>query len=162
MANVFLKKKISNRVLNGHPWIFGNEVQDSNLSGSAGEIADVYTHDKKFVGRGYTNPKSQIFVRLLTRDVQEEINDEFFYRRLLQAWEYRKQLGYVENCRLIFGEADNLPQLIIDKFNDYFVVQTLALGIDIWKPSIVKALTKIFQPKGIYERNDVPTLCVTQ
>ncbi|HET9279385.1 MAG TPA: class I SAM-dependent rRNA methyltransferase, partial [Flavitalea sp.] len=156
MGNVFLKKKIANRVLNGHPWIFANEVQDSNLSGSAGEIADVYTHDKKFLGRGYTNPKSQIFVRLLTRDRQEEINDDFFYRRLLQAWEYRKQLGYVENCRLIFGEADNLPQLIIDKFNDYFVVQTLALGIDLWKPSIVKALSKIFQPKGIYERNDVP------
>ena len=156
MGNVFLKKKIANRVLNGHPWIFTNEVQDSNLSGSAGEIADVYTHDKKFLGRGYTNPKSQIFVRLLTRDMQEEINDDFFYRRLLLAWEYRKQLGYVENCRLIFGEADNLPQLIIDKFNDYFVVQTLALGIDLWKPSIVKALSKIFQPKGIYERNDVP------
>ena len=156
MGNVFLKKKIANRVLNGHPWIFANEVQDSNLSGSAGEIADVYTHDKKFLGRGYTNPKSQIFVRLLTRDRQEEINDDFFYRRLLQAWEYRKQLGYVENCRLIFGEADNLPQLIVDKFNDYFVVQTLALGIDLWKPSIVKALSKIFQPKGIYERNDVP------
>jgi 23S rRNA (cytosine1962-C5)-methyltransferase len=156
MANVFLKKKIANRVLNGHPWIFTNEVEDSNLSGSAGEIADVYTHDKKFLGRGYTNPKSQIFVRLLTRDMQEQINDDFFYRRLLQAWEYRKQLGYVENCRLIFGEADNLPQLIIDKFNDYFVVQTLALGIDLWKPSIVKALSKIFQPKGIYERNDVP------
>ncbi len=156
MANVFLKKKIANRVLNGHPWIFTNEVQDSNLSGTAGEIADVYTHDKKFVGRGYTNPKSQIFVRLLTRDMQEQINDDFFYRRLLQAWEYRKQLGYVENCRLIFGEADNLPQLIIDKFNDYFVVQTLALGIDVWKPSIVKALSNIFQPKGIYERNDVP------
>ena len=156
MGNVFLKKKIANRVLNGHPWIFANEVQDSNLSGSAGEIADVYTHDKKFVGRGYTNAKSQIFVRLLTRDLHEQINDDFFYRRLLQAWEYRKQLGYVENCRLIFGEADNLPQLIIDKFNDYFVVQTLALGIDLWKPSIVKALNKIFQPKGIYERNDVP------
>ena len=65
-------------------------------------------------------------------------------------------MGYEQNCRLIFGEADDLPQLIIDKFNDYFVIQTLALGIDIWKPSIVNALNKIFQPKGIYERNDVP------
>ena len=156
MTNVYLKNKIGNRILNGHPWIFANEVQDSNLNITPGEIADVYTHDKRFVGRGYTNPKSQIFARLLTRDKNEEINDDFFYRRLLQAWEYRKQLGYTENCRLIFGEADDLPQLIIDKFNDYFVIQTLALGIDVWKPSIVKALNQIFQPKGIYERNDVP------
>jgi 23S rRNA (cytosine1962-C5)-methyltransferase len=65
-------------------------------------------------------------------------------------------LGYTENCRLVFGEADSLPQLIIDKFNDYFVIQTLALGIDIWKPAIVNALKKIFNPKGIYERNDIP------
>ena len=65
-------------------------------------------------------------------------------------------MGYTENCRLIFGEADDLPQLIIDKFNDYFVIQTLALGIDVWKPAIVNALLKIFKPKGIYERNDVP------
>ena len=65
-------------------------------------------------------------------------------------------MGYIENCRLVFGEADGLPQLIIDKFNDYFVIQTLALGIDIWKPAIVKALNQIIQPKGIYERNDVP------
>ena len=62
----------------------------------------------------------------------------------------------MENCRLVFGEADGLPQLIIDKFNDYFVIQTLALGIDVWKPALVAALNKIFQPKGIYERNDVP------
>ena len=154
MTKVFLKKKISNRVLNGHPWIFSNEINEAGIT--AGEIADVYTHDKKFIGRGYSNPKSQIPVRLLTRNKDEEINDDFFYRRLLQAWEYRRQLGYEENCRLIFGEADDLPQLIIDKFNDYFVIQTLALGIDRWKPSIVNALNKIFQPKGIYERNDVP------
>jgi len=75
---------------------------------------------------------------------------------LNEAWLYRQKLGYTENCRLIFGEADDLPQLIIDKFNDYFVIQTLALGIDVWKPAIVKALEKIFSPKGIYERNDVP------
>lgn len=156
MKNIFLKKKISNRVLNGHPWIFGNEVSEANSSITAGEIVDVYTHDKKFIGRGYINPKSQILIRLLTRDKNEQINDDFFYRRILYAWEYRKQLGYHENCRLVFGEADELPQLIIDKFNDHFVLQTLALGIDLWKPSIVSALNKIFSPKGIFERNDVP------
>ncbi len=87
---------------------------------------------------------------------KEEINEVFFYNKILQAWEYRKKLGYVENCRLVFGEADELPALIIDKFNDYFVFQTLSLGIDQYKQFIVKSIEKIFQPKGIYERNDVP------
>lgn len=156
MTKVILKKKIGQRVLNGHPWIFTNEVNTIEGAVEAGDIVEVYTHDKKFLGKGYINPQSQIIVRLLTRDRQETVNDDFFYRRLQQAWDYRRQLGYTENCRLIFGEADELPQLIIDKFNDYFVIQTLALGIDKWKPAIVDALQKIFQPKGIYERNDVP------
>lgn len=156
MADIILKRKISNRVIDGHPWIFANEINDIGNIQADGQIADVYTHDKKFVGKGYTNSRSQIAVRLLSRNKQDDINEEFFYQRLLRAWQYRKQLGYEENCRLIFGEADDLPQLIIDKFNDYFVIQTLALGIDVWKPAIVKALNRIFQPKGIYERNDVP------
>lgn len=143
-------------MLNGHPWIFANEVHQVDGNAEPGAIADVFTIDKKFIGRGYMNPRSQILVRLLTRDRNEEINADFFYRRLLSAWEYRQRIGYKENCRLIFGEADMLPQLIIDKFNDYLVIQTLALGIDLWKPAIVDALVKIFNPKGIYERNDVP------
>lgn len=156
MTRAILKKKISNRVLNGHPWIFANEINFLEGESAPGDIVEVLTHDKKFLGKGYYNPQSQISVRLLTRNKQEEVNEEFFYQRLLSAWNYRKQLGYEENCRLIFGEADNLPQLIIDKFNDYFVIQTIALGMDKWKPSIVNALNKIFQPKGIFERNDVP------
>lgn len=156
MNQVILKKKISHRVANGHPWIFANEVNEVPGGVEPGAIVDVYTHDKKFIGKGYFNPRSQILVRLLTRKKDDVVNEEFFYNRLLEAWKYRQQLGYVENCRLIFGEADNLPQMIIDKFNDYFVIQTLALGIDVWKPAIVAALEKIFKPKGIYERNDVP------
>lgn len=156
MLKVFLKKKISQRVANGHPWIFANEVGTTDGELNAGDIAEVYSHDKKFIGKGYVNPRSQILVRLLTRDKQDVIDEQFFYNRLLQAWKYRQQLGYTDNCRLVFGEADLLPQLIIDKFNDYLVIQTLAFGIDKWKPAIVKALEKIFQPKGIYERNDVP------
>lgn len=157
MIKAILKKKISQRVVvNGHPWIFANEVNIVEGEVEPGDIVEVYTHDKKFVGKGYINPASQILVRLLTRDKNETIDEEFFYQRLLKAWQYRQQIGYKENCRLIFGEADYLPQLIIDKFNDYFVIQTLALGIDKWKPAIVAALEKIFQPKGIYERNDVP------
>ena len=121
-----------------------------------GETVDVFTHDNKFVGRGYINPKSQILVRLLTRQKGEKINEAFFLTRIEECWKYRKTLGYTENCRLVFGEADSMPQLIIDKFNDHFVLQTLALGIDKWKPAIVDAIKKVFTPKGIYERNDVP------
>ncbi len=159
MKSIVLNKNISRRVESGHPWIFANEVntgKEKDTAAKPGEIVDVYTFDKNFIGRGYYNPQSQISVRLLTRDKNEIINDDFFYNRIKQAWEYRQRIGYMENCRLIFGEADDMPQLIIDKFNDYFVIQTLALGIDIWKPAIVKALEKIFSPKGIYERNDVP------
>ncbi|MRG48208.1 methyltransferase domain-containing protein [Chitinophaga sp. SYP-B3965] len=156
MTKVFLKKKIQNRVLLGHPWIFGNEVGQIDGEVNPGDIVDVFTHTGVFVGRGYINPQSQILVRLLTRDKNEQINDGFFLQRLQKAWDYRKKIGYVENCRLVFGEADELPALVIDKFNDYLVIQTLALGIDRWKPAIVAALEKIFSPKGIYERNDVP------
>ncbi|HMU09967.1 MAG TPA: class I SAM-dependent rRNA methyltransferase [Ferruginibacter sp.] len=159
MKSIFLNKKISRRVELGHPWIFANEVNTGkalDAAAKAGEIVNVYTHDKKFVGRGYINPKSQIMVRLLTRDKEETINEEFFIKRIQAAWDYRQKIGYTENCRLVYGEADDMPQLIIDKFNDYFVIQTLALGMDVWKPAIVKALETIFSPRGIYERNDVP------
>jgi 23S rRNA (cytosine1962-C5)-methyltransferase len=153
---ITLKRKIANRVQMGHPWIFGNEIETIEGEGRAGDIAEVFSFDKKFIGKGYFNAKSQIQVRLLTRNRQEEINEDFFANRIRQCWEYRKKIGYTENCRLVFGEADGLPQLIIDKFNDYFVLQTLAFGIDRWKPVIVKTLEDLFQPKGIYERNDVP------
>lgn len=173
MQKVFLRRKIAQRIENGHPWIFNNELDfsktlDGKFKGAAdaealqaagfepGSIVDVFNAQEKFVGRGYCNPKSQIVVRLLTRNPKEQINEQFFYQRIKQAWDYRRQIGYVENCRLIFGEADEMPALVIDKFNDYFVLQTLAYGIDTWKPAIVKALEKIFSPKGIYERNDVP------
>ena len=156
MAKFFLRKKIGDRVINGHPWIFGNELGDHDGEAEPGDIVEVYSYNGSFIGKGYYNPASQITIRLVTRDKDEIVNDDFFYKRIKEAWEYRQQIGYVENCRLIFGEADQLPALIIDKFNDHFVIQTLALGIDKWKPAIVAALQKIFKPKGIYERNDVP------
>jgi len=156
MNKVALKRKISPRVANGHPWIFGNEIEKSDGDCKAGDVVEVYSHDGKFIGTGYYNPQSQIMVRLLSRKKNEAINEQFFFDKIKYCWEYRKRLGYMENCRLVFGEADSMPQLIIDKFNDYFVIQTLALGIDVWKPAIVNAIQKIFSPKGIYERNDVP------
>jgi 23S rRNA (cytosine1962-C5)-methyltransferase len=156
MTKVILKKKIAPRIANGHPWIYNNEVEKvTEPTPEPGAIVDVYYHDDKFCGRGYINPKSQILVRLLTRK-KETIDEQFFYNRILQAWQYRQKTGYTENCRLVFGEADEMPALIIDKFNDYFVIQTLSLGMDQWKTAIVAALNRIFTPKGIYERNDVP------
>ena len=122
-----------------------------------GTIVDVHFFDNKYAGRGYINQKSQIAVRLLSRKRErEDINEQFFFDRILKAWQYRQKIGYTENCRLVFGEADYLPALVVDKFNDYFVIQTLSYGIELWKPAIVKALQQIFNPKGIYERNDVP------
>ena len=156
MAKFYLRKKIGDRVVNGHPWVFANELGDSEGEYKAGDIVDVHSSNGTYIGSGYINPSSLIRIRILTRNKQEPINEEFFYNKLLAAWEYRKQLGYIENCRLIFGEADGMPALIIDKFNDYFVIQSMALGIDLWKQAIVDALQKIFNPKGIYERNDVP------
>jgi 23S rRNA (cytosine1962-C5)-methyltransferase len=155
MTKVFLRKKIAPRIANGHPWVYGNEVEKIEGEVIAGDIVDVYYSAEKYAGRGYINPQSQILVRLLTRK-QETIDEAFFYNKILKAWKYRQKLAYTENCRLVFGEADELPALIIDKFNDYFVIQTLSLGIDKWKDAIVNSLQSIFHPKGIYERNDVP------
>jgi len=155
MTKLYLKRKISQRIALGHPWIFNNEVDRVIGPVAPGDIVEVYYWDHQFAGMGYINPQSQIIVRLLTRK-KELIDADFFYKRILEAWNYRQKIGYTENCRLIFGEADGIPALIIDKFNDYFVIQTLALGIDVWKPAIVDALNRIFSPKGIYERNDVP------
>ncbi|MFL5789832.1 MAG: class I SAM-dependent rRNA methyltransferase [Flavisolibacter sp.] len=156
MKKLHLKRQIAPRIANGHPWIFSNEVEKTEGDPVPGDIVDVVFADGKFAGRGYFNDQSQIIGRLFTHNKNEEINDDFFLNKINSCWNYRKKLGYVENCRLVFGEADGLPQLIIDKFNDHFVIQTLALGIDRWKPALVKALNKIFKPKGIYERNDVP------
>lgn len=156
MSKVILKRKIAGRIAGGHPWIFANEVEKIEGNPEAGSIVEVFYHDGKFCGKGYINQQSQIAVRLLTRERKAEINEEYFLEKIKECWAYRQHIGYVENCRLVFGEADGLPQLIIDKFNDYFVLQTLALGIDRWKPALVKALETVFRPKGIFERNDVP------
>lgn len=153
---VFLRRKISPRVQLGHPWIFANEIEKVEGDPPPAAIVEVFSHDRKYIGTGYYNDKSRIPVRLISRRREEVIDAAFFHRRLRQCWDYRQRLGYTENCRLVFGEADGLPQLIIDKFNDYLVIQTLALGIDRWKPELVAALNDIFSPRGIMERNDVP------
>jgi 23S rRNA (cytosine1962-C5)-methyltransferase len=155
MTKVYLNRKITQRIALGHPWIYNNEVDRIAGPVAPGDIVEVYYFDGQLAGRGYINPESQIIIRLLTRK-REDITAEFFHQKIQAAWDYRKHLGYTENCRLVFGEADGLPALIIDKFNDYFVMQTLSFGIEVWKDAIVDALKSIFNPKGIYERNDVP------
>jgi len=155
MTKVYLNRKINQRIALGHPWIYNNEVDRIAGPVEQGDIVEVYYFDGQLAGRGYINPESQIIIRLLTRK-REDITAAFFHQKIQTAWDYRKQLGYTENCRLVFGEADGIPALIIDKFNDYFVIQTLSYGIEVWKDAIVAALKTIFNPKGIYERNDVP------
>ena len=154
MAKVILKKGEEDRILMGHPWVFDNEVKNIDGGFDPADIVDVYDSRDRFLGRGYINPRSKILVRLLTRE-HEEINKEFFRRKIIQAWEYRKKLVDTNSCRVIFGEADFLPALIVDKFGDYLSMQTLSLGIEKYKDIIVELLEEILEPKGIYERNDV-------
>jgi len=156
MIPVILKKRIGNRVENGHPWIFANEIAETEETVKAGDIVTVFNGEKKFLGRGFINPQSQIAIRLLTRNEKEEINEQFIRHRIAKAWAYRKKIGYTDNCRLVFGEADELPGLNIDKFGDHFVIQTLALGMDLWKSVITNSLKELFGSEKIYERNDVP------
>lgn len=156
MAKVYLGYKKGLRVEDGHPWVYSNEIEKIIGDYNIGDIVEVYNFKEKFIGKGYINPKSQITVRIMTRDKNEEIDEEFFRRRIKAAWEYRKKVIETTCCRVVFGEADFLPALIVDKYSDYLVIQTLAYGMDRWKNTIVKVLNEVFNPKGIYERNDVP------
>ncbi|MCX7781176.1 MAG: class I SAM-dependent rRNA methyltransferase [Negativicutes bacterium] len=155
-TKVYLRKGAQHRVESGHPWIYQTELNYIDGDYQPGDIVDVYNSREKFIGRGYINPRSQIIVRLLSRE-QEPIDHAFFRRRIEVAWNYRRRfLEEPEYCRLIYGEADFLPALIVDKFGDIFVMQTLALGIDKYRDVIIAILEEMFQPAGIYERNDVP------
>lgn len=155
MAKAVLVKGREKRVELGHPWIFKSDVERIDGIFSPGDVLDVFSSRNKFLGRGYNNPKSQIFIRILTRE-HEEINCDFFFRRIQSAWEYRKRIADINSCRLVFAESDFLPALIVDKFSDYLAVQTLALGIDKYKSQIIDILNNIIKPAGIYERNDAP------
>ncbi|HEY8415273.1 MAG TPA: class I SAM-dependent rRNA methyltransferase [Thermaerobacter sp.] len=145
----------------GRRWVYKTDVYTvSDSDYDPGDIVRVVDARGRFVAKGYINPRSMIFVRLLTEEPDEPIDEEFFRRRLWRAWEYRRRvLGTdpdTDSCRVVFAEADLLPALIVDKFADVLVVQTLALGIDRWQPVIVRLLDELFAPRGIYERNDVP------
>ena len=125
-----------------------------------GDIVIVRDFDGYPMGRGFINRKSKITVRMLTRDAEQDINEAFLRMRVKNAWEYRKKTVDTSSCRVVFGEADFLPGLVIDKFSDVLVVQSLALGIDKFKEKIVDILKDILEKdgihiRGVYERSDL-------
>ena len=155
MYSVYLKKGEEKRILNGHSWVYANEVAKIEGKDKNGSLASVFTHDGRFIGKGYINHLSKILVRIFIRD-ENQVDDKAFYlERLENADNFRKNLGY-DNCyRMVFAEADDIPALIVDKYDEYLSVQFLSLGIDKMKKLIVECLVDLFAPKGIYERSDV-------
>lgn len=155
MARVMLIKGKEQRVESGHPWIFRSDVQEVRGGAQPGDVVEVISSKGRFLGRAMYNPASQITLRMFTRN-DEPVNRDFFEARIRRAWEYRKQVADPESCRVLFAESDFLPGLIVDKFADVLVLQSLALGIDRHKDMIVALLREIVPHRGIYERSDVP------
>lgn len=146
-------------VKSGGMWIYDNEIENISNEFENGDIVDVVDFDGYFLGSGFINTNSVITVRLMTRKKDQEINTEFLRMRVKAAWEYRKRTVDTSSCRLIFGEADFLPGIVIDKFSDVLVVQSLALGIERFKVQIVDLCKEILAKdniliRGVYERSD--------
>ena len=150
---VYLKKGEEKRIVAGHSWVYANEVYKIEGKDKNGSLATVLSFDGRYIGKGYINHLSKILVRIFIRS-NEEDDLEFYKARIKKADDYRKTIGYENSYRMVFAEADNLPALIIDKYQDYFVCQLLSLGIDQRRDLIVQALKELFNPKGIYERSD--------
>jgi 23S rRNA (cytosine1962-C5)-methyltransferase len=155
-CKIYLKPKEEIRIIQGHPWVYNNEIERIDGSIKSGDIAYVYSNKKQFIGKGFLNTSSKIFVRILSRDESEIIDENFFTEIIKRANQSRLDLGYKNSYRVLFGEADGIPGFIVDKYQDYLSIQILSLGIDLRKEMFVKILTSIFNPKGIYERSDVP------
>lgn len=153
-SKFYLYKGKGKRVEGGHPWIYTDEIEEYDGEYTNGDLVEVYNFRHEFIGKGYINDVSKIAIRILTRDINEEINKDFFRKRLKDAWVYRKKVIDTSSCRFIFGEADFLPGIIIDKFEDYYVIQSLALGIDRYKDLVVEILLEEYGAKGVYERSD--------
>lgn len=158
-AIVTLKKGEGRTVKAGGMWIFDNEIAGIEGSFQNGDIVEVCDFDGFPMGKGFLNQNSRIRIRLMTRNVHQKIDSEFLRQRVADAWEYRKKTVDTESCRIIFGEADFLPGLVIDKFSDVLVVESLALGIDRFKIQIIELLKKVLAEdgvviRGVYERSD--------
>ncbi len=158
-AVVTLKKGKGITIKKGGMWIYDNEIASVAGSFKNGDIVIVQDFDGYPLGKGFINQISKIRIRMLTRDIGQDIDNTFFIKRLENAWEYRKKTVDTDSCRIVFGEADYLPGIVIDKFADILVVQSLALGMDRYKDLIVQELKEILARdginiRGVYERSD--------
>lgn len=158
-AIVRIKKGEARALKAGGMWIYDNEIDTITGDFTNGDIVTVEDFDGYFLGRGFINTNSKITIRIMTRKKDTEINEGFIEMRVRNAWEYRKTTSDTDSCRVIFGEADFLPGIVVDKFSDVLVVESLALGIDRLKPLILDTLKRILKEdgieiRGIYERSD--------
>lgn len=158
-AIVKLRKGEGRTIKAGGMWIFDNEIDNVTGEFENGDLVYVHDFDDYFMGTGFINTNSKIRVRLLSRKKGQEIDNDFITMRVKNAWEYRKKTVDTSSCRVIFGEADFLPGIVIDKFSDVLVVQSLALGIDRFKLQIVDDLIACMKEdgiiiRGVYERSD--------
>ncbi|MDH4615653.1 class I SAM-dependent rRNA methyltransferase [Brevibacillus sp. AY1] len=157
MTRVQLHKHRKKRLEAGHPWIYQSEVAQVEGDAVPGEIVEVVNHQGHFLAQGYINPASQMIVRIMSYDPKEKIDYDFFLRKIREAAAFRTR--FVDNpkaCRVLYGEADFLPGLIVDRYNDILVTQVLSLGMEQRLDWIRDALVEVFSPQGIYLRNDVP------
>ena len=159
MPAVILKKGEGRTIKAGGAWIYDNEIDRIEGSFENGDVVEVRDFDGYFMGQGFINTASKITVRMLSRKKDVKIDEKFIGQRVRDAWNYRKEVIDTSSCRVIFGEADFLPGIVIDKFSDVLVVESLALGIDKWKLTIVDALKKVMAEdginiRGVYERSD--------
>ena len=160
MAEVILKKGEGRTIKAGGFWIYDNEIDRIVGDFTPGDMVRVLDFDGYPMGVGFINPRSRIEVRLMTRDANAVIDEAFFRMRVANAWQYRKDvMDDTSCCRLIFGEADFLPGLTVDKYEDVLVVESLALGIDRWKLKIIDLLKEVLLAdgisiRGVYERSD--------
>ena len=158
-ATAVLKKGEGRSLKAGGLWIYDNEMAEVRGSFEDGDILSVEDFDGYFMGYGFINSASRIRIRMLSRRPEHKITPAFLESRIRSCWEYRKSVIDTSSCRLIFGEADFLPGLVVDKFSDVLVVESLALGIDRWKPLLLEYLKKALAEDGIairgaYERSD--------
>lgn len=156
---VTLKKGEGRTLKSGGAWVYDNEIDSILGSFENGDIITVHDFDGYFMGYGFINTKSKITIRMMSRREDHPITEDFLRDRVRAAWEYRKQVIDTGSCRIIFGEADWLPGLVVDKFSDVLVVESLALGIDRLKPFLLDTLVEILKEdgiliRGIYERSD--------
>ena len=163
MATVVLKKGEGRTIKAGGAWIYDNEIDRIEGNFEQGDIVSIQDFDGWPMGVGFLNTRSKIAVRMLSRGLHDPagVDDAFIMKRVRDAWEYRKATVDTSSCRVVFGEADLLPGLVIDKFEDVLVVESLALGIDRLKMKILAALKEVLagdgiRVRGIYERSDAP------